>query len=457
MACDTTEQSICIYVVSHQDVPKNLGKPYRLLLVGPAAMNVLESSEGSFSGDVCIDGTGDSISYKNFAYCELTALYWIWKNDWHDVIGMVHYRRYLAEPGITAPMQQETIERIMEEYDLIIPNSIAMDTSVKEHFCRSHCTDDLDALYDVMRSQGSPLADEFTAFMESSEITPFNIFIGKRKIIEAYCSWLFDILDSCEMKMDLFHGKDSYQQRVFGFFAERLFGVWIKASGVKAYRTAVCTLSGELVEETYEVEEDGMEFSKALGGLTKEQLFDEEFYFEANPEVQDYYGSGEALVHYLDHGVVEGRPPSRAFVLNEYIDLRPELRSTIGSDPRSYYEQLAAECETRGPVELSLNKVLGVTKNNSVDYAPVYDWAYYTARYDDAPKDYYSTDEALQHFIEVGIPEGRQGSKGFDLELFKAKHPHLTRIFGDDQRRYYLYYILFDSKRTKGTDWRYAR
>ena len=42
------------------------------------------------------DNTGKNISKKNPFFCELTALYWAWKNLDADYIGLVHYRRHLT-------------------------------------------------------------------------------------------------------------------------------------------------------------------------------------------------------------------------------------------------------------------------------------------------------------------------------------------------------------------------
>lgn len=47
----------------------------------------------------------------------------------------------------------------------------------------------------------------------------------------------------------------------------------------------------------------------------------------------------------------------------------------------------------------------------------------------------------LQHFINSGMKEGRQGSSEFNLAAYKANNPDLVALFGDDNAKYYEHYM----------------
>ena len=47
-------------------------------------------SEGKEDYGYIRDNTGDNISAKNLNYCELTGIYWLWKNMECEVIGVCH-------------------------------------------------------------------------------------------------------------------------------------------------------------------------------------------------------------------------------------------------------------------------------------------------------------------------------------------------------------------------------
>jgi hypothetical protein len=59
-----------------------------------------------------------------------------------------------------------------------------------------------------------------------------NMFIMNWDNFDAYCTWLFDILEEAEKRIDITN-YSPYQQRIYGFLAERLFNVWLYAEKKK--------------------------------------------------------------------------------------------------------------------------------------------------------------------------------------------------------------------------------
>ena len=80
-----------IVIAAHKEAKLPEGECYLPVFVGAA----LHKGEDNLP-PYCRDDQGENISEKNPLYCELTGLYWAWKNLDCDAIGLAHYRRHFS-------------------------------------------------------------------------------------------------------------------------------------------------------------------------------------------------------------------------------------------------------------------------------------------------------------------------------------------------------------------------
>ena len=84
--------SVKIIVATHKKYQMPIDHIYIPLHVGADGKKDAEGNDLDFG--YIKDNTGDNISNLNPSFCELTGLYWAWKNLDADYIGLVHYRRH---------------------------------------------------------------------------------------------------------------------------------------------------------------------------------------------------------------------------------------------------------------------------------------------------------------------------------------------------------------------------
>ncbi|MGN0093524.1 MAG: DUF4422 domain-containing protein [Methanobrevibacter sp.] len=216
-----------IYVISHNTkdiVNIKEDKIYKPLFVGCNGQDNL----GYLSDD-----TGDNISYKNNSFCELTGLYWMWKNSDADIIGLTHYRRYFVKKKYGKRLDKNDLNRIFKDYDIILPKKhVPLGENLYKDYAYAHNAKDLDLCREIIKDIHPEYLESFDDMMKTDTIYCFNMFIAPKEIITPYCEWIFSILFELEKRIDL-TGYNNYQQRVYGFLSERLFKVWLNKQNLK--------------------------------------------------------------------------------------------------------------------------------------------------------------------------------------------------------------------------------
>lgn len=228
------------------------------------------------------DNCGENISNKNKNYCELTALYAMWKNgktDDCDFVGLAHYRRYLyplndfkehVNRTLLALLQRLRLSKFLKvrsgqlysgkkntrrehikfawgeieqfmhgelhDYDVLVPYPDILPCSVYKNYCDCHRESDLQAMTESVKKLFPDFLPYFKKALKSHKLYIGNVFVMRKDVFDTYMQLLFSVLEDVEKKIVL--PTDTYQARVFGFLAERLFSAFViycKSLGLKIH------------------------------------------------------------------------------------------------------------------------------------------------------------------------------------------------------------------------------
>ena len=247
----TKPQTIFILVANHNGayVPE---LPYiHPIQVGAA------NTEKRFS-NMLQDDIGDHISARNSSYCELTAVYWAWKNVQADYIGLFHYRRFLSfdqhrkteKDGFihmtelnqaainTLHLTPQNMQNYIVKHDIVMMRPINVFDmtagnclTVRQQFdiVPQHRPQDLTKAVEILSVMYPDYIQDAKRYLDGEKAFYCNMFIMKQELFHTYCQWLFPILDQLYIyqRNNYTEQMGTYEERLVGFIAERLQGIFI--------------------------------------------------------------------------------------------------------------------------------------------------------------------------------------------------------------------------------------
>lgn len=221
-----------ILIVTHKDFTAPTSNMYLPVCVGVGR----DALKNKYQPDNC----GENISEKNIRYCELTALYWAWKNVDCDIIGLSHYRRLFSikkgNKDINALVTESDIDRLLKKYDCIVVPKKRYFQSVKNHYInciksrKEANAIQLELLRTVISEKYQDYLENYDRVMNRHSAHMLNMFIMPKPMMDEYCTWLFDILFELEKKIEQ---NGVMYDRIMGAFSEFLLDVWLEKNNKK--------------------------------------------------------------------------------------------------------------------------------------------------------------------------------------------------------------------------------
>ncbi len=229
--------SVKLIVATHKEYQMPTDEMYLPVLVGAEKYGA-DGDENDGKALYTRDDSGDNISKKNKNYCELTGLYWAWKNVPADYIGLVHYRRHFSNGNRSGDKWERVIgadelESQLQQAPVLLPKKrhYRIETNYSQYVHAHHAVD-LETTLEILSEKYPDYVDAWNEVMKKRSGHRFNMFVMRRDIFDKYCEWLFDVLFELENRLDISEYSEN-DARVFGFVGERLLDVWLTSNQIE--------------------------------------------------------------------------------------------------------------------------------------------------------------------------------------------------------------------------------
>lgn len=211
------------------------------------------------------DDTGENISHLNRTLCELTAIYWAWKNydklGDPDYIGLMSYRRLLIfneyeydkhnqnieekayREVFTTPndgllekfgIDLKTINQYIPKYDLILPLKselkLVNTNSVREDWSKNILGVNVEDYARMVKYICENYPDYKNYILEQRDTSRryfYQIFILRKDLFFDYCNFLFSLLE----KLDKIIDTSNYNingKRTLAYLGEALYDLYMR-------------------------------------------------------------------------------------------------------------------------------------------------------------------------------------------------------------------------------------
>lgn len=175
---------------------------------------------------------GENIDKLNPWFCELTGLYWIWKNSTEDIVGLEHYRRYFVGRNRKL-LDEENVRYILDDNDIIcVRANYSFRKPPKTWLLQFNKWPDMQKFLRFTKAYvGDDYYDHCVRHLNGDWHALGNMFICKKELIDEYCKFIFD-LTFAYMAAEQHFGR-KLPGRIVGYFTEFLFGAWLTYHGKK--------------------------------------------------------------------------------------------------------------------------------------------------------------------------------------------------------------------------------